>query len=133
MANKRNTRKTVESIRHKDKRANIPTEELRDFVSDEELAPRTMLYPRDPPSIRNWSGRARTSRTAKTSLFPWCLSTSRRRFTRKPLSTRCLAPSRPAMTRFNLFADFNGLEDDFEKKVDFYSQKDDRQKPWSTG
>ena len=31
----------------------------------------------------------------------------------------------------NLFADFNGVEDDFEKKVDFYSQKDDRQKPWS--
>ena len=31
----------------------------------------------------------------------------------------------------NLFADFNGLEDDFEKKVDFYSQNDDRQKPWS--
>ena len=37
----------VESIRHKDKRANIPTEELRDFVADEELAPKTMLYPRD--------------------------------------------------------------------------------------
>ena len=33
MAKKRNARKTVESIRHKDKRANIPTEELRDFVS----------------------------------------------------------------------------------------------------
>ena len=31
----------------------------------------------------------------------------------------------------NLFADFNGIEDDFEKKIDFYSQKDDRQKPWS--
>lgn len=38
----------VESIKHKDKRANIPTEELRDFVADEELAPKTMLYPRDP-------------------------------------------------------------------------------------
>ena len=38
----------VESIRHKDKRTNIPTEELRDFVADEELAPKTMLYPRDP-------------------------------------------------------------------------------------
>ena len=38
----------VESIRHKDKRANIPTEELRDFVADEELAPKTMLYSRDP-------------------------------------------------------------------------------------
>ena len=35
---------SVESIRHKDKRANIPTEELCDFVADEELAPKTMLY-----------------------------------------------------------------------------------------
>ncbi|MGC1782217.1 MAG: hypothetical protein WA708_06845 [Acidobacteriaceae bacterium] len=40
--------KKVESIRHKDKRTNIPTEELRDFVADDELAPKTMLYPRDP-------------------------------------------------------------------------------------
>ena len=45
----KNTRqKSVESIRHKNKRVNIPTEELRDFVADEELAPKTMLYPRDP-------------------------------------------------------------------------------------
>lgn len=28
----------VESLKHKDKRANIPTEELRDFVADEEFA-----------------------------------------------------------------------------------------------
>src|SRR6185295_9404645 len=47
MAKKNNNRTKVESIRHKDKRANIPTEELRDFVADEELAPKTMLYPRD--------------------------------------------------------------------------------------
>jgi hypothetical protein len=38
----------VESIRHKDKRKNIPTEELRDFVAAAEDAPKTMLYPRDP-------------------------------------------------------------------------------------
>lgn len=38
----------ITSIRNKDKRANIPTEELRDSVADEELAPKTMLYPRDP-------------------------------------------------------------------------------------
>ena len=37
----------VESLRHKDKRANIPTEELRDFVAEEEHAPKTLLYPRD--------------------------------------------------------------------------------------
>ncbi len=38
----------VESIRYTDKRANIPTEEQRDFVADDESAPKTMLYPRDP-------------------------------------------------------------------------------------
>lgn len=38
----------VESIRHKDTRKNIPTEELRDFVAEDETAPKTMLYPRDP-------------------------------------------------------------------------------------
>ena len=36
------------STHHADKRANIPTEELRDFVADEEKAPKTLLYPRDP-------------------------------------------------------------------------------------
>jgi len=38
----------VESIRHMDKRTNIPTEELRDFIADDEQAPKTTLYPRDP-------------------------------------------------------------------------------------
>src|SRR5512145_486257 len=38
----------VNSIRHKDKRANIPTEELRDFVADDEKSPKELLYPRDP-------------------------------------------------------------------------------------
>jgi len=40
MAKNDTTPMKVESIRHKDKRANIPTEELRDFVADEELAPK---------------------------------------------------------------------------------------------
>ena len=39
----------VESIRHKDKRTNTPTEELRDVVAEDEKAPKTMLYPRDVP------------------------------------------------------------------------------------
>src|SRR6266498_1330900 len=45
---KKTTTTTIATIRHKDKRANIPTEELRDFVADEELTPTTMCYPRDP-------------------------------------------------------------------------------------
>ena len=47
MAKEKTTKKNapvpVESIRHKDKRANIPTEELRDFVAEEEQAPKTIL------------------------------------------------------------------------------------------
>jgi adenine-specific DNA-methyltransferase len=44
----------VTSVRHGDKRLNIPTEELRDFVADAERTPtitqyeRPLLYPRDP-------------------------------------------------------------------------------------
>ena len=44
MARTKKTTTQVASIRHKDKRATIPTEELRDFVADEELAPKTILY-----------------------------------------------------------------------------------------
>ena len=40
--------KKVDSISHKDKRTNIPTEELRDFVEEHERTPEIMLYPRDP-------------------------------------------------------------------------------------
>jgi adenine-specific DNA-methyltransferase len=48
MARKKTPAETkVEPIRHKDKRTNIPTAELRDFIADDEQAPKTMLYPRD--------------------------------------------------------------------------------------
>src|SRR2546426_5116810 len=38
----------IESIHHRDKRTNIPTEELRGFVAEDEERPETRLYPRDP-------------------------------------------------------------------------------------
>jgi hypothetical protein len=44
---RRATRATtqVESLRHKDKRRSIPTEELRDFVADDEQRPSTCASP----------------------------------------------------------------------------------------
>jgi adenine-specific DNA-methyltransferase len=50
MAGKKKMDKTtpVESVKHTDKRASIPTEELRDFVKEDETHPKTILYPRDP-------------------------------------------------------------------------------------
>ena len=38
----------IENVKHKDKRVNIPTEELRDFVAEYEAKPKTVFYPRDP-------------------------------------------------------------------------------------
>src|SRR5438094_9999723 len=55
----RNRQTPVDSIKHKDSRVNIPTEELRDFVADDERAPKTMLYARDPsldPQLA-WKGK----------------------------------------------------------------------------
>jgi len=49
--NKKNPTATLpelDAIRHKETRKYIPTEELRDFVADGEVKPKTMLYPRDP-------------------------------------------------------------------------------------
>jgi len=49
MARKKNEGKIpVETVKHKDKRGNIPTEELLDFVAEYEAKPKTVLYPRDP-------------------------------------------------------------------------------------
>lgn len=38
---KKNKTTPVESVKHRDKRANIPTEELRDFVKEDENHPKT--------------------------------------------------------------------------------------------
>ena len=49
MAKKPKSPTEITSIRHKkDTRVNIPTEELRDLVAEDEKAPKAMLYPRDP-------------------------------------------------------------------------------------
>ena len=128
---KKNTQKKVESIRHKDKRANIPTEELRDFVADEELVPKTMLYPRDPsldPQLV-WKGKDEQDREDFT--VPVVPVYIQEKIHPQAIIDALPRTEQPGDDQANLFADFNGLEDDFEKKVDFYSQKDDRQKPWS--
>ncbi len=48
MAKTRKKKVEVDSLKHKDKRKNIPTEELRDFVVEDEEGPPVVLYPRDP-------------------------------------------------------------------------------------
>jgi len=120
MAKKTAEPKKVESLKHKDKRANIPTEELRDFVADEELAPKTMLYPRDPsldPQLV-WKGKDEQDREdLAVPVVPI--------YIQEKIHPQAIIDALPRIEKQandqpNLFADFNGGPTEFEKKVDFY-------------
>ena len=120
MAKKRNTRTKVESIRHMDKRANIPTEELRDFVADEELAPKTMLYPRDPsldPQLV-WQGKDEQDR--EDLAVPVVPVYIQEKVHPQAIIDALPRTEQAAGDQTNLFADFNGGPTDFGQKVDFY-------------
>ncbi len=120
MAKKNTTPTQVESIRHKDKRANIPTEELRDFVADEELSPKTMLYPRDPsldPQLV-WKGKDEQDR--EDLAVPVVPVYIQEKIHPQALIDALPRIEQPGDNQTNLFADFNGGPLDFGQKVDFY-------------
>jgi adenine-specific DNA-methyltransferase len=119
----------VESLKHKDKRTNIPTEELRDFVAEDERKPKTvvlpgLLYARDPsldPQLV-WKGKDEQDRQAlevlavpiyiQEKIHPQALIEDLRAEAKKNGKGESLS----------LFADFNGIR--FEDLVDFYAHKD---------
>ncbi len=113
----------IDSIRHKDKRANIPTEELRDFVTDEEFTPQTMLYPRDPsldPQLV-WKGKDEQDREdLAVPVVPI--------YIQEKIHPQAIIDSLPRIeqagdNQLNLFADFNGGPPDFDQKVEFYQHE----------
>jgi len=110
----------IESIRHKDKRRNIPTEELRDFVADDELTPKSMLYPRDPsldPQLV-WKGKDEQDREdLSVPVVPI--------YIQEKIHPQAIIDALPRIEQAgddqpNLFADFNGGPKEFEQKIDFY-------------
>lgn len=120
MAKKKTTTKKVESIRHKDKRVNIPTEELRDFVADEELDPEAMLYPRDPsldPQLV-WKGKdEQDNEDLVVPVLPI--------YIQEKIHPQAIIDALPRIKKLSteqpdLFADFNGLPEQFDQRVDFY-------------
>jgi adenine-specific DNA-methyltransferase len=120
----------VDAIRHKDKRANIPTEELRDFVVDEERAPKTMLYPRDPsidPQLV-WKGKDEQDREdlavpvvpiyIQEKIHPQAIIDDLLAHAARPLGDR--VSEEAAAYQVELFAEFNGGPIEFAQKVEFY-------------
>jgi adenine-specific DNA-methyltransferase len=110
----------VDALRHGDKRTNIPTDELRDFVATQEREAAKMLYPRDPsldPQLV-WKGKDEQDRAdlavptvpiyIQEKVHPQVIVENLR-------DTAATGEPEPELT---LFDDFNGIE--FEQLVDFY-------------
>src|SRR5664280_2505160 len=112
--------KPVDSLRHQDKRANIPTNELRGFVEGDESAPGQMLYPRDPsldPQLV-WKGKDEQDREdLAVPVVPI--------YIQEKIHPQAIIDALPRLEKQaddepNLFADFNGGPKEFDQKVDFY-------------
>lgn len=116
----RKTKTQVDAIRHKDKRTNIPTEELRDFVADEELAPKNMHYPRDPSLDPQLVWKGKDELDAQDQVVPVVPI-----YIQEKIHPQAIIEAMPRIEQAdngqqNFFADFNGGPTDFEQKVDFY-------------
>ena len=132
---------TITAHKHTDRRANIPTEELRDFVAEDEQSPVTLRYPRDPsldPQLV-WQGKDAQDGEdlavpavpiyIQEKIHPQSIIDDLLAQAAKPGSSLREAA---AAYQLNMFADFNGMADgDFARKVDFYSHDADNQPKWS--
>jgi adenine-specific DNA-methyltransferase len=126
----------IDSLKHQDSRTNIPTEELRDFVRDEENKPKTILYPRDPsldPQLV-WKGKDEQDQHPlevpavpiyiQEKIHPQAIIEDFRRSSPSPGTADRRSPGEGrgggSAEQLALFADFNGLPAGFDQRVDFY-------------
>src|SRR5437016_8077544 len=110
----------IDTLKHADKRVNIPTEELREFVAEDERAPKNTLYPRDPsldPQLV-WKGKDEQDREdlavpavpiyIQEKIHPQAIIEE----------LRLQAKREKPEAQMDLFGDFNGIE--WQDLVDFY-------------
>jgi adenine-specific DNA-methyltransferase len=110
----------VEHVKHRDKRVNIPTEELRDFVAEDETAPKKMLYPRDPSLDPQLVWKGKDEQDAKPLEVPVVPIYIQEKIHPQAIieDVRAQARKEKPEDQIGLFADFNGIQ--FEEMIDFY-------------
>ena len=110
----------IETTVHKDRRTNIPTEELRDFVAEDENKPKTILYPRDPSLDPQLVWKGKDEQDSQDLAVPAVPIYIQEKIHPKYLieELRAQANKEKPESQFNFFADFNGI--DFETMVEFY-------------
>jgi adenine-specific DNA-methyltransferase len=116
----------VKSTVHADKRTNIPTEELRDFVADDERKPipvtyeRPLLYPRDPDADPQLVWRGKDDQDAGPLTVPAVPLYIQEKIDPRALveDLRRAGTSGKQSDQLPLFDDFDGLEG--YEQVEFY-------------
>src|SRR3989338_11564604 len=110
-------------VKHKDKRANIPTRELRDFVAEQEKKPKTVLYPRDPSLDPQLVWKGKDEQDAQDLAVPAVPIYIQEKIHPQAIIENLKAEAKKeAPGQVALFADFNGIK--FEQLIDFYQHKD---------
>ncbi|MGB4977475.1 MAG: site-specific DNA-methyltransferase, partial [Anaerolineae bacterium] len=129
---KQTTSTTITALKHADKRVNIPTEELRDFVVDDEQAPKSLRYPRDPSLDPQLVWRGKDEQDAQDLAVPSVPIYIQEKIHPQSIINDLLAhAAKPgsalreaaASYQLNLFADFNGGPEEFDQKVEFYQHE----------
>ncbi len=113
----------ITATRHNDKRANIPTEELRDFVREDERSPKTILYPRDPSLDPQLVWKGKDEQDQQPLEVPAVPIYIQEKISPQAIieNVRSNPPSpggRGTEQQMALFVDFNNIT--FEDLVDFY-------------
>ena len=114
----------VSSLKHKDKRTNIPTRELQNFVKDEEKSPKTVSYPgllyaRDPSLDPQLVWKGKDEQDQKPLEVPAVPVYIQEKIHPQAIVEQVKAEAKKAAPRMaDLFADFNNIK--FEDLVDFY-------------
>lgn len=113
-------RTAVEATKHKDRRTNIPTSELRGFVEEDERSPKKLRYPRDTSKDPQlvWKGKDEQDETDLLVDAPPIYIQEKIHPQAIIENLRAEAKKGEEWNQLNLFADFNGIN--FEDLVDFY-------------
>jgi adenine-specific DNA-methyltransferase len=113
----------IDTITHHETRVNIPTEELRDFVPDDEgTAAATLLYPRDPSLDPQLVWKGKDAQDAEDLAVPVVPVYIQEKIHPKAIIENLRAEAAGTVPQqASLFADFDGIA--FEEMVEFYQHE----------
>ena len=114
---------SIETTVHKQKRTNIPTEELRGFVKQDEDKPKKIIYPRDTSLDPQLVWRGKDEQDSKDLEVPSVPIYIQEKVHPKYIIEDLREQSNKGQSepQLQLFSDFNGLK--FEELVEFYQHE----------